>query len=131
MWRILYVEDSSDSLELLSFVLNSSEDEEFMVEGAGSADEAIEKISSKPFDLYILDRWMPGMDGAELCQWIREQGDLSPVVFYSGAVREADKAEAFDAGADRYLTKPTDLFRIEHVVRELLNESQTARFASV
>lgn len=130
MWRILYVEDSSDSLELLSYVLNDS-NEEFVVEGAASADEAIEKISSSPFDLYILDRWMPGMDGAELCQWIREQGDLSPVIFYSGAVREADKAEAFDAGADQYLTKPTDLFRIEEVVRELLKESQTARYANV
>jgi DNA-binding response OmpR family regulator len=130
MWRILYVEDSSDSLELLSFVLNDS-NEEFVVEGAATADEAIEKISSSPFDLYILDRWMPGMDGAELCQWIREQGDLSPVVFYSGAVREADKAEAFDAGADQYLTKPTDLFRIEEVVRELLKESQAVRYANV
>jgi DNA-binding response OmpR family regulator len=130
MWRILYVEDSSDSLELLSYVLNDS-NEEFVVEGAATADEAIEKISSNPFDLYILDRWMPGMDGAELCQWIREQGDLSPVVFYSGAVREADKAEAFDAGADQYLTKPTDLFRIEEVVRELLKESRTVRYANV
>ena len=130
MWRILYVEDSSDSRELLSFVLNNS-DEEFVVEGASSAIEAIEKISSNPFDLYILDRWMPGMDGTELCQWIRQNGDPSPILFYSGAVREADKAEAFDAGADQYLTKPTDLFRIEDVVRELLKESQAARYVTV
>jgi len=124
MWRILYVEDSRDSLDLLSFVLNEA-NEDFVVEGASSAGEAMEMISSAPFDLYILDRHMPDRDGAELCRWIRQAGHSSPIVFYSGAVRDADKAEAFDAGADHYLIKPTDLFRIQEVVRELLQDSRT------
>jgi len=122
MWRILCVEDSSDSLELLSFVLKNA-NENLIVEGAQSAAEAIRLISAQPFDLYVLDRRMPGMDGAELCQWIRRSGSGSPVIFYTGAVRDVDRAQAFEAGANEYLIKPNDLFRLGGAVKRLLGSA--------
>ena len=119
MWRILYVEDDADSLELLSYLLGNS-GRPYQLTAAPNAKEAIKLISDQPFDLYILDQWMYEMDGAELCKWIRMTGSNSPIVFFSGAVREVDKARAFRAGANEYLEKPEDLFRVESVIEELL-----------
>ena len=127
MWRILYVEDSIESYELMAFLLENANGS-YQVHGAQTADEAITLISSGGYDLYILDRYIPGMDGAALCRWIRETGSKSPVVFYSGAVRDADKALAFDAGANEYLEKPEDLFRVVTVVEDLLLQNQVSDF---
>lgn len=119
MWRILCVDDHNDSCTMLAATLELA-NANYHVESAESAEEAMELVSNSPFDLYILDRVMPGMDGAEFCRWVRKIGSTSPIVFYSGAVREIDKTVAFDAGADEYLLKPDDLSRLEEVVAKLL-----------
>ena len=114
MRRILCVDDHVDSCELVKYILGSFRPD-LCVDLADSSEQAIEMISSESYDLYLLDLWMPGIDGAELCRWIRDSGSTNPVVFVSGAVTQADKAGARRAGGSDFLGKPfepDDLVRV-------------------
>jgi DNA-binding response OmpR family regulator len=58
------------------------------------------------FDLIVLDRMLPGLDGLEFCRSIRAAGIAVPVLMISARHDVADCVAAFDAGADDYLAKP-------------------------
>jgi two-component system, OmpR family, response regulator len=58
------------------------------------------------YDLIVLDRMLPGLDGLELCRSIRAAGIAVPVLMISARHDVADCVAAFDAGADDYLAKP-------------------------
>ena len=58
------------------------------------------------YDLIVLDRMLPGLDGLELCRGIRAAGITVPVLMVSARHDVADCVAAFDAGADDYLAKP-------------------------
>lgn len=101
--RVLVVDDEERMRGLLALYLKR----DFEVETAASGDEALEKLSSSRFDLVILDILMPGVDGWEVCRKIREQS-RTPVMMLTALGDTEDKLEAFDAGADDYVTKPFD-----------------------
>jgi CheY-like chemotaxis protein len=101
--QVLSVDDNEDAAEILSLLMKSHQVE---VTSARSSAEALLKIKSNPFDLYLLDGWMPGLDGFELCRLIRESDSTTPILFYSGAAYETDKQRALVAGASAYVTKP-------------------------
>lgn len=101
--RILYVEDNSDTRELVSLVLRQNDFEVLTVANPG---EAIQLAQAERFSLYILDNWMEGMSGIELCTRLREFDSATPILFFSAAAREQDKQNAFDCGAQSYLIKP-------------------------
>jgi len=63
-------------------------------------------IQTEHFDLYLLDAWLPDLDGVELCRRVRVLDPHTPVVFYSGAAYDDDKKKAIEAGANAYVTKP-------------------------
>jgi DNA-binding response OmpR family regulator len=73
---------------------------------AHSAAEARRMISTQRFDLYLLDVWMPELDGFEFCRQIRSMDSNTPILFYSGAAYERDREMGIDAGANAYLVKP-------------------------
>jgi DNA-binding response OmpR family regulator len=58
------------------------------------------------YDLIVLDRMLPGLDGLEFCRSIRAAGIAVPVLMISARQEVADCVAAFDAGADDYLAKP-------------------------
>jgi DNA-binding response OmpR family regulator len=87
---------------------------------AGTAHGALEMIDGERFDLYLLDNWLPGGGGVELCRRIREIDASTPIVFYSGAARESEREEALAAGAQAYLVKPADVAVLVETVRRLL-----------
>lgn len=101
--RILYVEDDSDTRELVSMVLRQND---FEVVTVANPEEAIQLAHTERFSLYILDNWLEGMSGIELCTRLREFDSATPVLFFSGAAQELDKQNAFDCGAQGYLVKP-------------------------
>jgi two-component system, chemotaxis family, sensor kinase CheA len=88
---------------------------------AYTAGQALENARPGRFDLYLLDNWLPGGSGVELCKAIRESGDTAPVVFYTGADREEDRREAIAAGAQAYLVKPSDVGMLVETVRRALD----------
>jgi CheY-like chemotaxis protein len=112
--QVLCVEDNADSRRLLEFLL-TLEIGKINVCGVGSAAEAMDQIENREFDLYILDRRLPDMDGAELCRWIRGRSPSKPIMFYSGIDGPRDLN-----GANAYLSKPADLEYLASGVKNLL-----------
>jgi CheY-like chemotaxis protein len=102
-YRVLCVDDDEDACEMLTLLLKSQGIE---VTCAGSAAEAWLKIKGQSFDLYLLDGWLPKINGFEFCREIRESDSHTPILFYSGAAYDADKQQGFAAGANAYVTKP-------------------------
>jgi DNA-binding response OmpR family regulator len=115
--RILCVDDDEDTCAMLCALLGLVKCE---VSTAGTAAEALEMIDGGGFDLYLLDNWLPGGSGAELCGKIREADPSTPVVFYSGAALDSEREEALAAGAQAYLVKPNDLGLLVETVNNLL-----------
>ena len=101
--RILCVDDDEDACEMLSVLMKTYE---FDATCARSADDAWPLIKTGDFKLYVLDAWLPGLDGFEFCRQIRRFDSQTPIVFYSAAAYDADKQKGLDAGANAYVTKP-------------------------
>lgn len=120
--RILCVEDNRDSREMLVAMLTSSENA-YSVVAVETAAEALARIGKEAFDLYILDLWLPTMDGMTLCRRIRERGITKPIMFLSAMVQPNDRKYVLAAGADAYLVKPDDLGILLTTVERLLSES--------
>jgi DNA-binding response OmpR family regulator len=111
--RVLCVDDDLDACEMLSVLMS--------VHGidascAQSAAEAWALIKKKSFDLYMLDGWLPNVDGFEFCRQIRESDPGTPILFYSGAAYDADKQKGMTAGANAYVVKPDIDGLIETIV---------------
>ncbi len=114
--RVLFVDDDEEAGEMLSLLLKSQQIEVTCVQ---SAAEAWLKIKAECFDLYLLDAWLPQVDGFELCRQIRQCDSNTPILFYSGAAYDADKRKGIAAGANAYVTKP-DLDRLIETTVELI-----------
>lgn len=115
--RILCTEDDIDTRDLVRLIL---ELEGFEVISADSAEEAISLARSGHFDLYLLDNWMPGISGDNLCRKLREFDSTTPVLFYSGAAYESDKARALAAGAQGYVVKPASDGELVSEIHDLI-----------
>jgi two-component system, OmpR family, response regulator VanR len=101
--RILCTEDDADTRDLLGMLLEVEGFEVICAEGAA---QAISLATAGKFDLYLLDNWLPEMAGDDLCKKLREFDSITPILFYSGAAYESDKARAMAAGAQGYVVKP-------------------------
>ena len=115
--RLLYVEDHSDTRDLVSFILR---EEGFEVVTLANPQEAIHLAETERFSLYILDNWMEGMSGVELCTRLREFDVTTPILFFSGAVRELDKQNAIACGAQGYLCMPSTPDALIVQIRKLI-----------
>lgn len=116
--RILCVDDEEDTCAMLTGLLGFVG---YAIKTVATAAEALELIARERFDLYLLDNWLPGGSGVELCRKIRESDPSTPVVFYSGAGHEHERVEALEAGAQVYLVKPGDVSIIVETVKRLLS----------
>lgn len=130
MRRILCVDDHVDSCELMKFILSDALPED-RVDVVDDPDRALELILRGSYDLYLLDLYLPGTDGAELCRRIRSTDAESPVIFVSGAVRQSDKQIAHEAGADGFLNKPFDPDELVRLVEAHLPSVETVRQRSI
>lgn len=114
--RILCVEDDVDSREMMTVLLEQAGYEVFT---AGSATDGLGLARQGSFALIILDNWYERGSGIELCKQIRRFDTRTPIVFFSGAAYEADIQQGMQAGAQRYLTKPTGIKVLVKTVEEL------------
>lgn len=120
--NVLYVEDDPDTRELVAILLGL---ENYQVVLAANYDEALLLARVMRFDLYIMDNWLPGRSGVELCKTLRELDATTPIIFLSGAAYENDKREAFASGAQAYLVKPTDNDTLIETVARIIAEART------
>jgi DNA-binding response OmpR family regulator len=72
---------------------------------AASGDEAQRLLQGPPVSLVVLDVMLPGIDGLDLCRWIRQRSQV-PIVMLTARGEEADRIVGLELGADDYLTKP-------------------------
>jgi DNA-binding response OmpR family regulator len=124
-YQVLCVDDDEDACEMLRVLLKSQNIE---VTCAGSAAEAWLKIKAQSFDLYLLDGWLPKVDGFQFCQEIRESDSHTPILFYSGAAYDADKQQGFAAGANAYVTKP-DIEGLIETTQDLIARARADQVA--
>jgi DNA-binding response OmpR family regulator len=101
--RVLYVDNDEDSRDMLSTLLEFSR---FETRVAADAAQALSLSQEERFDLYLLEAWLPGLDGFELCRCLRASDPITPILFYSGAGYSTDKRKGIEAGANAYWTKP-------------------------
>ncbi|PKP22853.1 MAG: DNA-binding response regulator [Bacteroidetes bacterium HGW-Bacteroidetes-21] len=129
-YRILIVDDEPDILEFLSYNLKK---EGYVVSVASNGLEALESAQAEKPHLALLDVMMPGMDGIETCEKLRENQELSSMVIAFLTARSEDYSQiaGFEAGADDYISKPIRpkvlLSRIKALLKRFSsNESTTA-----
>src|SRR2546426_1569931 len=89
---------------------------------ASSGDEAQRLLERESASLVVLDVMLPGMDGLDLCRWIRARSDL-PIVMLTARGEEADRIVGLELGADDYLTKPFSPRELAVRVRNVLRRT--------
>jgi DNA-binding response OmpR family regulator len=101
--KILVIEDESKIARALKEGL---EREHFDVQIAPDGEEGLFQVSSRQFDLIVLDLNLPGHDGIEVLRTMRGLGILVPVLILTARETLANKVAGLEAGADDYLVKP-------------------------
>jgi DNA-binding response OmpR family regulator len=89
---------------------------------AGDGQAARRLVEEDPPDLVVLDLMLPGIDGLELCRWIRARSDL-PVIMLTARGEEADRIVGLELGADDYIAKPFSPRELAARVRTVLRRS--------
>ncbi len=117
---ILVVDDEPRYLRLLEANLRT---EGFEVVSANDGEEAIEKFTSNPTDLIMLDVMMPKLDGFSTCQRIRQFSSV-PIIMLTAKGEEQDRVKGLDMGADDYLVKPFSIGELLARVRAVLRRVQ-------
>jgi DNA-binding response OmpR family regulator len=118
--RILYAEDDSDTREMICIAL---ELEGFEIVCPESPLEFINRAKAESWDIFMLDNWMPEINGVELCKAIRKFDSVTPIVFYSAAAYEAERKKALDCGAQAYITKPASLDALAEALHSAMKVS--------
>ncbi|GHO71606.1 DNA-binding response regulator [Ktedonobacter sp. SOSP1-52] len=117
--RILLVDDDR---EIIRAIQRSLVALGYVVFTAGSGQEALHMVNNDRPDLIILDLGLPDMNGLEVCKKIRESSAL-PILVLSVREMERDKVQAFDLGADDYVTKPFGLQELLARIRVALRHA--------
>jgi two-component system alkaline phosphatase synthesis response regulator PhoP len=117
---ILLVEDEEGLRMTLSDRLRS---EGYAVDFAADGDEGLNKATSQPFDLIILDIMLPNRSGLDVCRDVRIAGLATPILLLTARDQTADKVIGLKLGADDYVTKPFDTLELMARVEALLRRS--------
>jgi two-component system OmpR family response regulator len=101
--KILLIEDDRENAD---YVANGLREEGHLVAQAASGTEGLICATSKDFELLIVDRVIPGLDGLELVKSLRAAGHHTPVLFLTALGEIEDRVSGLNAGGDDYLVKP-------------------------
>ncbi len=121
--KILLVDDEAALTEPLSRLLTR---EGYVVDIAIDGRVGNKLATARHYDLLILDWMLPHLTGLQICQQLRDRGDLTPVLFLTAKDTLDDRVIGLDAGADDYLVKPFELRELLARVRALLRRVQIA-----
>ena len=123
--KILITDDERDLVEMLAFSLGRRG---YEIARAYDGLEAWERVKEERFDLLILDLMMPGLDGWEVCRFIRKSDDPqireTPILILSARAMAEDRVRGLEIGAEDYITKPFSLMELMLRIDKLLNRRQ-------
>ncbi|WP_026893724.1 response regulator transcription factor [Clostridiisalibacter paucivorans] len=113
--RILIVDDESLLVKGLKYSL---EQDGYETDAAYDGIEALKKWKEGEFNLIILDLMLPGMDGLEVCQRIREKSEI-PIIMLTAKGEDMNKILGLEYGADDYLTKPFNILELKARIKAI------------
>jgi DNA-binding response OmpR family regulator len=126
-YGVLVVEDEPGARKYLRITLQKAG---FKVQEAGSGEEALDLFEQHPPQVALLDIGLPGMDGFEVCQWMRQRRENMAILMITGRADDSDKVSGLDLGADDYLVKPFGpevlVARINAVLRRCSRQNHTS-----
>lgn len=117
--KILVVDDEKLLVKGIKFNI---ENEGYTVECCYDGATAVQMAAQGSYDLIILDLMMPGLDGLEACQRIRQTSTV-PIIMLTARSEDADKLLGFESGADDYITKPFNILELKARIRALLRRA--------
>lgn len=101
--KVLVVEDEH---KIANAIKQGLVQENFTVDIAYDGIEGYDLAIAEEYDVIVLDRLLPGMEGVEICQKLRERKNHTPVLILTAKGQIADRVEGLEKGADDYLVKP-------------------------
>jgi DNA-binding response OmpR family regulator len=119
--RILLVEDEH---RIATAIKKGLEQERYAVDLAYTGTDGLDFAVSEDYDVIILDRMLPGLDGLQICKQLREQKIHTPILLLTAKGQTSDRVEGLDAGADDYLPKPFAFEELVARVRALSRRSK-------
>ncbi|MBQ2106146.1 MAG: response regulator transcription factor, partial [Lachnospiraceae bacterium] len=127
MAKVLVVDDEKLIVKGIRFSL---EQEGMEVDCAYDGIEAIEKAKANEYDVVLLDVMLPGHDGFEVCQAIREFSEM-PIIMLTAKGGDMDKILGLEYGADDYITKPFNILEVKARIKAIMrrNSKKTAKAA--
>ena len=129
MSSVLIVEDDTELAVLLDRVLTA---EGHSVTVAGDGQRALHLALTASFDLLLVDRGLPAIEGLDLIGRLRGRGVRTPVLVLSARGTTQDRVDGLDAGAEDYLAKPFEITELLARTRALLRRHQdSATFLAV
>jgi two-component system KDP operon response regulator KdpE len=120
---VLIVDDERSIRLSLRTILSSIG---FTIIEAGRGEEALALVRTAHFDAVLLDINMPGMGGVEVCRIMRKSSPVLPIVMLTVQGNEDRKVDAFEAGADDYITKPFHLGELTARLRAAVRRGKTS-----
>jgi DNA-binding response OmpR family regulator len=114
--EVLLIDDDPDLAMMLRTLLRG---QDFQIRAVFTGEDGIEECKASTPDVIILDLLMPGMDGWDVCEQIREFSDV-PILILSALGSPGSVARALDAGADDYLIKPVHASLLASRLRTLV-----------
>ena len=119
MARVLVVDDEKLIVKGIRFSL---EQDGYEVDCAYDGDEAIERAKEREYDVVLLDVMLPGHDGFEVCQTIREFSEM-PIIMLTAKGDDMDKILGLEYGADDYITKPFNILEVKARIKAILRRT--------
>lgn len=117
--KILIVDDEKVFVKGLKYSL---EQDQYIIDTAFDGYEALDKAKKKQFDLIILDLMLPGIDGLEVCQKIRQDSQV-PIIMLTAKGEDINKILGLEYGADDYLTKPFNILELKARIKAILRRA--------
>jgi DNA-binding response OmpR family regulator len=119
---ILIVDDDIDTLKLVGLML---ERKGYEIIAANTGKKALKLTQEKIPDLILLDIMMPEMDGYEVARRLREKPETAniPIIMFTAKSQTEDKIQGLEAGADAYITKPTQPRELFAQVKAILKRA--------
>jgi len=121
--KILIVEDEH---KIANSIKKALEHERYIVDVAYDGTSGYDLAVSETYDLIVLDRLLPGMDGIEISTKLRANSVHIPIIMLTAKGQLVDKIEGLDSGADDYLVKPFALAELFARIRALTRRPKTA-----
>lgn len=120
---VLLIEDDSHIRRIVGLGLAR---EGFTVAEAGSAEEGLEILTDRPFDVICVDIMLPGRDGFDVCRDVRRDSDV-PIIMVTARADSHDVVRGLEAGADDYVSKPFVVQELSARIRALLRRARGAQ----